>query len=179
MLCPSWTRRSNSASSCFLSQKSEPPATLVVNGLLAAALLFIMDSSITPNVLHQTCYTKRVTPNMLHQTCYTKRVTPNVLHQTCYTKRVTPNVLHQTCYTKRVTPLIWDTLFSAYGWYSFLALGSLSRGISEMSPTIVSQESICSAEVSVGGRTTSVPPSVIEQRIPKNAGGPWLPPGWG
>jgi hypothetical protein len=66
MLCPSWTRRSNSASSCLLSQKSEPPATLVVNGLLAAALLFIMDSSITPNVLHQTCYTKRVTPNVLH-----------------------------------------------------------------------------------------------------------------
>ena len=61
MLCPSWTRRSNSASSCVLLQKSEPPATLVVNGLLTVVFLFIMDSSITSSVLHDTCYTIRVT----------------------------------------------------------------------------------------------------------------------
>src|SRR5450756_724 len=66
MLCPSWTRRSNSASSCFLSQKSEPPATLAVNGLLAAVLLFMVDSSIALHALHDACYMIHVTRNVLH-----------------------------------------------------------------------------------------------------------------
>src|SRR5450756_894653 len=69
MLCPSWTRRSNSASSCFLSQKSEPPATLVVNGLLAAARLFIVYSSITPNMLHETYYTTSLTTTVTRANC--------------------------------------------------------------------------------------------------------------
>src|SRR5450756_1061801 len=70
MLCPSWTRRSNSVSSCFLSQKSEPPATLVVNGLLTVALLFIVDSSITSNVLHDTCYTTSLTTTVTRASCH-------------------------------------------------------------------------------------------------------------
>src|ERR1035437_1014357 len=69
MLCPSWTRRSNSASSCFLSQKSEPPATLVVNGLLTVVLLFIMDSSITSSVLHDTCYTTSLATTVTRASC--------------------------------------------------------------------------------------------------------------
>src|SRR5450830_226829 len=81
MLCPSCTRRSNSASSCLLSQKSEPPATLVVNGLLAAALLFIVDSSITPNVLHDTCYTTSLATTVTRASWPPKNVPPFPIEQ--------------------------------------------------------------------------------------------------
>jgi len=69
MLCPSWTRCSSPASSSVLSQKSGPLATRVVNGLLGTVLLFIVDSSITPNVLHQTCYTTSVATTATRASC--------------------------------------------------------------------------------------------------------------